>query len=91
MKEIAKTQLTERITDAVVTVPACFNDCQRQATNDPGVMAGSNGFRILNESTAAAIAFGLNEKIKNEHHVLMFDLGGGAFDVSLLDIEDRVF
>ena len=91
MKEVAETQLTEKVTDAVVTVPAYFNDSQRQATKDAGVISGLNILRIINEPTAAAIAFGLNEKSKKERHVLIFDLGGGTFDVSLLDIDGGMF
>ena len=91
MKEVAETQLTEKVTDAVVTVPAYFNDGQRQATKDAGVIAGLNVLRIINEPTAAAIAFGLNEKSEKERHVLIFDLGGGTFDVSLLDIDGGMF
>lgn len=91
MKEVAETQLTEKVTDAVVTVPAYFNDGQRQATKDAGVIAGLNVLRIINEPTAAAIAFGLNEKSDKERHVLIFDLGGGTFDVSLLDIDGGMF
>jgi L1 cell adhesion molecule like protein len=91
MKEIAETQLTDKVTDAVVTVPAYFNDGQRQATKDAGVISGLNVLRIINEPTAAAIAFGLNEKSKSERHVLIFDLGGGVFDVSLLDIDGGMF
>ena len=81
----------EEISDAVVTVPAYFNDGQRQATKDAGVIAGLNVLRIINEPTAAAIAFGLNEKSEGERHVLIFDLGGGTFDVSLLDIDGGMF
>ena len=91
MKEVAETQLTQKITDAVVTVPAYFNDGQRQATKDAGVIAGLNVLRIINEPTAAAIAFGINEKSDKERHVLIFDLGGGTFDVSLLDIDGGMF
>mgnify|MGYP001034071426 FL=1 len=91
MKEVAETQLTEKVTDAVVTVPAYFNDGQRQATKDAGIIAGLNVLRIINEPTAAAIAFGLNEKSDKERHVLIFDLGGGTFDVSLLDIDGGMF
>lgn len=91
MKEVAETQLTEKVTDAVITVPAYFNDGQRQATKDAGVIAGLNVLRIINEPTAAAIAFGLNEKSDKERHVLIFDLGGGTFDVSLLDIDGGMF
>jgi L1 cell adhesion molecule like protein len=91
MKEIAETQLTDKVTEAVVTVPAYFNDSQRQATKDAGVIAGLNVLRIVNEPTAAAIAFGLKEKSESERHVLIFDLGGGTFDVSLLDIDSEIF
>lgn len=91
MKETAESMLSEKVTDAVVTVPAYFNDGQRQATKDAGVIAGLNVLRIINEPTAAAIAFGLNEKNDAERHVLIFDLGGGTFDVSLLDIDGGMF
>lgn len=91
MKEIAATQLTDGVKDAVITVPAYFNDGQRQATKDAGVIAGLNVLRIINEPTAAAIAFGLNEKSDRERRVLIFDLGGGTFDVSLLDIDGGMF
>ena len=91
MKEVAETMLSEKVTDAVVTVPAYFNDGQRQATKDAGTIAGLNVLRIINEPTAAAIAFGLNEKSDKERHVLIFDLGGGTFDVSLLDIDGGMF
>jgi L1 cell adhesion molecule like protein len=91
MKEVAETQLTGKVKDAVVTVPAYFNDGQRQATKDAGVIAGLNVLRIINEPTAAAIAFGLTEKAEGERHVLIFDLGGGTFDVSLLEIDGGVF
>ena len=75
----------------MVTVPAYFNDSQRQATKDAGTIAGLNVLRIINEPTAAAIAYGLDHKKKGEMNVLIFDLGGGTFDVSLLTIEDGVF
>ena len=91
MKETAENMLSEKVTDAVITVPAYFNDGQRQATKDAGVIAGLNVLRIINEPTAAAIAFGLNEKSDKERHVLIFDLGGGTFDVSLLDIDGGMF
>lgn len=91
MKEIAETQLTNKITDAVITVPAYFNDSQRQATKDAGVIAGLNVLRIINEPTAAALAYGLSEKCEKERKVLIFDLGGGTFDVSLLEIDDGMF
>ena len=90
MKETAESYLGEDVTDAVVTVPAYFNDSQRQATKDAGQIAGLNVLRIINEPTAAAIAYGLDNKAK-EHNVLIFDLGGGTFDVSLLNIDDGIF
>jgi L1 cell adhesion molecule like protein len=91
MKETAENMLTEKVTDAVITVPAYFNDGQRQATKDAGVIAGLNVLRIVNEPTAAAIAFGLSEKSEKERNVLIFDLGGGTFDVSLLEIDNGMF
>jgi len=90
MKEIAEAYLGKTVKNAVVTVPAYFNDAQRQATKDAGVIAGLNVVRIINEPTAAAIAYGLNE-VKGEKNILVFDLGGGTFDVSLLQIDDGVF
>ena len=90
MKEIAEAYIGETVTDAVVTVPAYFNDSQRQATKDAGQIAGLNILRIINEPTAAAIAYGLDKK-EEEKTVLIFDLGGGTFDVSLLSIDDGIF
>ena len=90
MKEIAETYIGEKVTDAVITVPAYFNDSQRQSTKDAGQIAGLNVLRIINEPTAAAIAYGLDKKDK-EQNVLIFDLGGGTFDVSILSIEDGIF
>ena len=90
MKEIAESYIGEDVTDAVITVPAYFNDSQRQATKDAGAIAGLNVLRIINEPTAAAIAYGL-DKNPEERIVLIFDLGGGTFDVSLLSIDDGVF
>jgi hypothetical protein len=90
MKETAEAYLGEKVSDAVVTVPAYFNDSQRQATKDAAAIAGLNVLRIINEPTAAAIAYGLDKKEKGEQNVLIFDLGGGTFDVSLLTI-DKVF
>ena len=87
MKEIAEAYIGETIKNAVVTVPAYFSDNQRQATKDAGVIAGLNVLRIINEPTAAAIAYGLDKKDGGERHVLIFDLGGGTFDVSLLTID----
>ncbi|EXB42933.1 Heat shock 70 kDa protein [Morus notabilis] len=93
MREIAEAFLGQQIKNAVVTVPAYFNDSQRQATKDAGVIAGLNVMRIINEPTAAAIAYGLDKKAsrKGEQTVLIFDLGGGTFDVSLLTIEEGIF
>merc|ERR1711990_494562 len=91
MKEIAETFLGKKIKNAVVTVPAYFNDSQRQATKDAGTIAGLNVQRIINEPTAAAIAYGLDKKDQGERNVLIFDLGGGTFDVSLLAIEEGIF
>jgi len=91
MKEIAEGYMGTKISNAVVTVPAYFNDAQRQATKDAGTIAGLNVQRIINEPTAAAIAYGLDKKDSRERNVLIFDLGGGTFDVSLLAIEDGIF
>nr|QWE91362.1 heat shock protein 70 [Salpingoeca surira]QWE91715.1 heat shock protein 70 [Salpingoeca surira] len=91
MKEIAEAYLGSEVKDAVVTVPAYFNDSQRQATKDAGAIAGINVLRIINEPTAAAIAYGLDKKGQKEAHVLIFDLGGGTFDVSVLSIDDGIF
>jgi L1 cell adhesion molecule like protein len=91
MKETAEAFLGKTIKDAVVTVPAYFNDSQRQATKDAGTISGMNVLRIINEPTAAAIAYGLDKKGKGERNVLIFDLGGGTFDVSILTIEDGIF
>jgi len=92
MKETAEAYLGTEVKDAVVTVPAYFNDSQRQATKDAGVIAGLNVLRIINEPTAAAIAYGLDKKKGSaECNVLIFDLGGGTFDVSILTIEEGIF
>ncbi|KYN15760.1 PREDICTED: heat shock 70 kDa protein cognate 4 [Trachymyrmex cornetzi] len=91
MKETAEAYLGKTITNAVITVPAYFNDSQRQATKDAGAIAGLNVLRIINEPTAAAIAYGLDKKAAGEKNVLIFDLGGGTFDVSILTIEDGIF
>ncbi|XP_068344360.1 heat shock 70 kDa protein [Pyrus communis] len=93
MREIAEAYLGQTVKNAVVTVPAYFNDSQRQATKDAGVISGLNVMRIINEPTAAAIAYGLDKKAsrKGEQNVLIFDLGGGTFDVSLLTIEEGIF
>merc|ERR1719326_621909 len=91
MKETAEAYLGTKVSDAVVTVPAYFNDSQRQATKDAGSIAGLNVLRIINEPTAAAIAYGLDKKAAGEMNVLIYDMGGGTFDVSLLTIEDGIF
>nr|XP_043619195.1 heat shock cognate 70 kDa protein 2-like [Erigeron canadensis] len=93
MKEIAEAFLGSTVKNAVITVPAYFNDSQRQATKDAGVISGLNVMRIINEPTAAAIAYGLDKKAGSvgEKNVLIFDLGGGTFDVSLLSIEESIF
>jgi L1 cell adhesion molecule like protein len=91
MRETAEAYLGTTVNNAVVTVPAYFNDSQRQATKDAGLIAGLNVLRIINEPTAAAIAYGLDKKVEGERNVLIFDLGGGTFDVSLLTIEDGIF
>ncbi|KAK9740679.1 hypothetical protein RND81_03G053500 [Saponaria officinalis] len=95
MKDIAETYLGDSVTNAVVTVPAYFNDSQRQATKDAGVIAGLNMLRLVNEPTAAAIAYGVDRKMSNydisRKNVLVFDLGGGTFDVSLVSIENDKF
>eukprot|EP00698_Gefionella_okellyi_P012985 TRINITY_DN352_c0_g1_i1.p1 TRINITY_DN352_c0_g1~~TRINITY_DN352_c0_g1_i1.p1 ORF type:complete len:655 (+),score=169.06 TRINITY_DN352_c0_g1_i1:68-2032(+) len=91
MKETAEAYLGHSIKHAVVTVPAYFNDAQRQATKDAGVIAGLNVVRIINEPTAAAIAYGLDRKGEKERNIMVYDLGGGTFDVSLLTIDNGVF
>lgn len=93
MKEVAEAYIGKKVDCAVVTVPAYFNDSQRQATKDAGTIAGLNVLRIINEPTAAAIAYGLDKKgaSSTEKNVLIFDLGGGTFDVSILSIDDGIF
>ncbi|OMH80728.1 Heat shock protein HSS1 [Zancudomyces culisetae] len=91
MRETAEAYIGAEVKDAVITVPAYFNDSQRQATKDAGMIAGLNVLRIINEPTAAAIAYGLDKKAGGEKLVLIFDLGGGTFDVSLLSIEEGIF
>ena len=88
MKETAEAFLGTTVLDAVITVPAYFNDSQRQATKDAGAIAGLNVLRIINEPTAAALAYGLDKKLKGERNVLIFDLGGGTFDVSILTVDE---
>ena len=91
MKQTAEAYLGEEVKDAVITVPAYFNDSQRQATKDAGTIAGLNVLRIINEPTAAALAYGLDKKLKGEQNVVVFDCGGGTHDVSLITIDDGVF
>jgi len=91
MKETAEAYLGVKVNDAVVTVPAYFNDSQRQATKDAGTISGMNILRIINEPTAAAIAYGLDKKGTGERNILIYDMGGGTFDVSILTIEDGIF
>ena len=89
MKETAESYLGKAVKDAVITVPAYFNDSQRQATKDAGAIAGLNVIRMINEPTAAAIAYGLDKSVTfHKKSVLVFDLGGGTFDVSLMTIEE---
>jgi len=90
MKEIAEAYLGRDVKHAVITVPAYFNDSQRQATKDAGLIAGLDVLRIINEPTAAAIAYGMDKK-QGEKNIIVFDLGGGTFDVSLLTIDNGVF
>ena len=89
LKSDAEAYLGQTVTDAVITVPAYFTDAQRQATKDAGKIAGLNVLRIINEPTAASLAYGLDKE--NDQKILVFDLGGGTFDVSILDIADGVF
>lgn len=91
MKETAEAHLGQPVTDAVITVPAYFNDSQRQATKDAGAICGLNVLRIINEPTAAALAYGLDNKERGAKTVLVYDMGGGTFDVSLLEIEEGIF
>jgi molecular chaperone DnaK (HSP70) len=90
MKETAESYLGYNVNDAVVTVPAYFNDSQIQATKDAGTISGMNVLHIINKPTAAAIAYSLDKKVVGERNVLIFDLGGGTFDVSLLTIEEGI-
>ena len=89
MKKTAEDYLGETVTDAVITVPAYFNDSQRQATKDAGKIAGLNVLRIINEPTAAALAYGLDKK--KDEKIAVFDLGGGTFDISILELGEGVF
>ena len=89
MKETAEKYLGQAVTKAVITVPAYFNDAQRQATKDAGKIAGLEVLRIINEPTAASLAYGLDKK--DNERILVFDLGGGTFDVSILEVGDGIF
>lgn len=89
MKQTAEDYLGEKVTDAVITVPAYFDDSQRQATKDAGQIAGLNVLRIINEPTAASLAYGLDKK--KDERIAVYDLGGGTFDISILEIGDGVF
>merc|ERR1712100_310910 len=91
MRDIAEAYLGKEVRNAVITVPAYFNDSQRQATKDAGSISGLNVLRIINEPTATAIAYGLDKKGSGERNVLIYDMGGGTFDVSLLTIDNGVF
>jgi L1 cell adhesion molecule like protein len=91
MKQTAEAFVGSEIKDVVITVPAYFNDSQRQATKDAGMIAGLNVLRIINEPTAAALAYGLDKKKTGEQHVVIFDYGGGTLDISLITIDDGVF
>lgn len=91
MKDIAESYLGHEIKDAVITVPAYFNDSARQATKDAAVIAGLNALRIINEPTAAAVAYGLDKRGAGEQNILIFDLGGGTFDVTVLTVDDGIF
>ena len=88
MKKTAEDYLGEEVTEAVITVPAYFNDSQRQATKDAGRIAGLDVKRIINEPTAAALAYGLDKG--KEHTIAVFDMGGGTFDISILEVGDKV-
>ena len=90
MKETAEKYLGQEVTKAVITVPAYFNDAQRQATKDAGKIAGLEVLRIINEPTAASLAYGLDKKKENKK-IAVYDLGGGTFDVSILELGDGVF
>ena len=89
LKQDAEAYLGDKVTEAVITVPAYFTDAQRQATKDAGKIAGLEVLRIINEPTAAALAYGMDKE--NDQKIMVFDLGGGTFDVSLLEISDGVF
>jgi L1 cell adhesion molecule like protein len=91
MKQTAEEYLNDDVTDAVITVPAYFSDSQRQATKDAAEIAGLNVLRLINEPTAAAIAYGLKAKISNDQNILVFDMGGGTFDVSILALDDELY
>ena len=91
MKDIAESYLGSKVTDVVITVPAYFNDSQRQATKNAGTIAELNVLRIINEPTAAAIAYGHDKKISEMRNMLVFDIGGGTFDVSIVTVRENNF
>lgn len=91
MKEIAENYLNDEVTHAVITIPAHFNDSQRQATRDAAAIAGLNVLQLINEPTAAAVAYGLKDKVSSEQNILVFDMGGGTFDVSILTIDGEMY
>ena len=91
MKKTAESYLGKEVKNAVITVPAYFNDAQRQATKDAGMICGLNVLRIINEPTAAAIAYGLDQKCEQEKHIIIYDVGGGTLDVTLLSLDDGIF
>lgn len=91
LKATAEAYLGEKVTEAVITVPAYFNDAERQATKDAGKIAGLEVKRIINEPTAAALAYGIDKKSDKEQKVLVYDLGGGTFDVSILELADGTY
>ena len=91
MKKIAEAYFGKEVKNAVITVPAYFNDSQRQATKDAGAICGLNVLRIINEPTAAAIAYGLDNKSDEERNIIIYDVGGGTLDVTLLSIDEGIF
>jgi hypothetical protein len=91
MKDVAESYLGQKVVNAVVTVPAYFNDNQRAATKDAGTIAGLNVLRVVNEPTAAALAYGLDKQSETERQIIVYDLGGGTFDVSALTVDSGVF
>ena len=91
MKSIAEAYIGKEVKNAVITVPAYFNDAQRQATKDAGAICGLNVLRIINEPTAAAIAYGLDNKDSKERNIIIYDVGGGTLDVTLLNLDEGIF